>query len=566
LRRRVQGNSNRWAWTVLTGNEPNMAGGWLVGESGEARDERGMRTSRRTVLAGLAASAALGQSSALAALRASNSIPAGGQTLGRERAATEMSQALQNAQVVYPVNFGMTGRYDQDATGRMQAMFDQIPDGSVVDFAHGIDLGGDYRITDTIIIRRSISLRGRHSRIVGVMGSRAVDLIRYQPTAELRGVVVEGMRLAFNAGGRDALVFDGGPIGVIENVVSRCSIAGGPGGYAIRLAGLGNHFNMVRDCTLTGTDARTGAVIIASADGNKLYDNVISGVGTGVRIQLVNGAYKVAVIGGAITARDIGVHIAAGQQIDIERVQFEQGRGNVSGDRNQATHAAHVVIDGSGIFPAGEEVRDIRIIACNFGGGTNLDAAITLVAYARDVLIDENLFAASAAGGADIKILAPSVLWTIVGVNNRVGGARAKITRGRENSADPKGLLVTADLGTGTYGVDKSAGALALESGWTAGSAFAFWKTPDDILRFRSTIRAGLVTAGTVVGTLPPGFRPRVDQRVTVPTDDDRSDARLAITAAGAITVRRTVAGATLYLDQLAVPIQGRSNYLSGPY
>ena len=525
-------------------------------------------TSRRNLLAGLAVTAAAGAPSAARDL--ANQGGGAGGPLGTfrrpEPAAVGVPEGVQHAQVVYPANFGMTGRYEQDATALMQAMFDQIPDGAIVDFAHGVDLGGDYRITDTIVIRRGISLRGRNSRIVGVMRDATSDLIRYQPAAEMRGVLIEGMRLTFNRGGRDALAFAGGDVGVIENVVSRCSIAGGSGGYAIRMTGLGNHFNVVRDCTLIGTSSATGGVFIGTADGNKLHDNLIAGIGTGVRLQILNGAYKTAIIGGAITARDVGVHVAAGQQIDIERVQFEQGRGHPDTDRNQAVHKSHIVIGGSGTFPAGEEVRDVRIVACNLGGGQNQESAISLVRHARDVLIDENYFAAAGASGIDVRILDASVLWTIVGPHNRVGGLRGGIARGEANTVDPKDLLITQDAGTGTYGVYRGASALNMANGWRAQAGFAFWKHSDDILRFRSALTAGTVTPGTVIAVLPPGYRPRTELRLSVPTDDDGVDARLAVSVAGVISVRNVRAGAVLYMDQVAAPIKGRAAYLSGPY
>jgi hypothetical protein len=408
-------------------------------------------------------------------------------------------------------------------------------------------------------------LRGQNSRIVGDMADGGADLLRYEPAAELRGISVEGLRLAFAGKGRDALVFAGGAIGVIGNVVSRCVIAGGPNGYALRLAGAGNQFNVVRECTLTGSGRATGAVHIGSADGNKLLDNVIAGVGAGVRIELVNGAYKTAIVGGAIVSRDGGVHILAGQQVDIERVQFEQGGGNFGTDDNLGPSKSHVVVAGSGVFPRGEEVRDVRIVACNFGSGTHQAAAITLAGHARDVLIDENYFAALGTAGIDIVVADPSVLWTRIGPNNRVGGIREGIVRGAANGADPRDLLRVADRGTGSYGVRKDQAALGLASGWTAAPAFAFWKTEDDTLRFRSGLKAGAVTPGAPIGRLPDGFRPQSNQRALLPTDGDDT-AVIAIDTGGTITVRRVPAGATVLFDQLALPIAGRSSYLSGPY
>lgn len=473
--------------------------------------------------------------------------------------------ALPSGPSVKPSDFGLSGRYAQDATDAMQAMFDGAPSGAIIDFADGMDEGGDYRITRTVVIRKHLSLRGRNSRIVGDMRDNRTDLVRYEPTSELRGALVEGLRLGFNAGGRDALVFSGGEIGVIGNVVSRCAIMGGAGGYAVRLAGRGNHFNVVRDCTLTGTASAAGAVIVSSADGNKLLDNVIGGIGTGVRLELINGAYKTGIIGGAIVSRDGGVRIIAGQQIDIERVQFEQGTGNPGGDRNRADYKAHIVIAGVGRFPDGEEVRDIRIVACNFGSGSNQVCAITLVAHARDVFIDQNYFASIGTDGVDVAIDSREVFFTRLGPNNQVGGNREGIQRGTTNSADPKNLFKVRDRGTGTYGVYKSADTLQLSAGWRASPEFAFWKTEDDLLRFRSTLEVKGAQRKSQIGLLPVGFRPLTLQRVAVPTEG-KGTAILTVDPNGRLIVEDVADGTRLYLDQIALPVQGRDSFVSGPY
>ncbi len=466
---------------------------------------------------------------------------------------------------IVPSDFGLNGRYAQDATAGMQRMFDQAPAGAIIDFAHGMDDGGDYRITNTVVIRQQLNLRGRNSRIVGDMPNYQTDLVHFQPETELRGVLVEGLRLGFNAGGRDTIVFDGGEIGVIGNVVSRCSITGGPGGYAVRLAGIGNHFNVIRDCTLMGTGTSTGAVMIASADGNKLLDNVIGGVGSGVRLELVNGAYKTGIIGGAIVSRDGGVFIAAGQQVDIERVQFEQGLGHADGDGNRADYKSHIILLGSGEYPNGEEVRDVRIIACNFGSGSNQSSAITLAGYARDTLIDENYFASIGTDGIDIAIEGPDVLYTRIGPNNRVGGIRDGISRGKPNQADPKELFAVRDKGTGTYGALQPAEALGMRRGWIALDKFGFWKTEDDILRFRSALKSSNPQVGAVIGNLPAGFRPATTQRTIVPTATDEQ-AVLTFEPDGNFSIQRVTAGAIVYFDQVALPIAGGASYSSGPY
>ena len=100
--------------------------------------------------------------------------------------------------------------------------------------------------------------------------------------------------------------------------------------------------------------------------------------------------------------------------------------------------------------------------------------------------------------------------------------------------------------------------------GWQALAGFAFWKSAGDILHFRSALRAG-AGAGELVGTLPEGFRPRSAQRIIVPTDG-AAIATLGIDPAGRITVISAPEGATLFLDQVAVPVNGAASYVSGLY
>ena len=210
-------------------------------------------------------------------------------------------------------------------------------------------------------------------------------------------------------------------------------------------------------------------------------------------------------------------------------------------------------------------MRDIRIVACNFGSGLNQACAITLAAHARDVCIDQNYFASIGTDVVDVAIESGEVFYTRLGPNNNVGGNREGIQRGAANRADPKNLFHVRDRGTGSYGVYKSANAMQLSANWLASPEFAFWKTDEDLLRFRSTLEAKGAQSNSQIGTLPPGFRPFTLQRVSVPTIE-AGTAILTIDPNGLLIAEGLVENARLYLDQVALPIQGRDTYVSGPY
>lgn len=538
-----------------------------------------------------------------------------------------------NDELIYAKDYGCTGLYSQDATQNLRDACAYAPDGAIIDFSHGVDTGGDFKVTDTITITKHLSLRGRNSRIVGVMANTSTDLIHYRPTAELRNAFVEGMRLALNSNGRHALFWDGELAGILNCATRNCNILGGLGGYAIKI-NAGATFNYIEKCALSGLHASYGCIYLSCADGTHIQDCNLGHIGHGIRIVLLNGAYKTRITGGTIVTRDSGVIIEAGQQIDFTEVQFEQI------GTNTATYKAHLVIDGtpfSGSGGAGaEEVRDIVIRQCNFGGGPNLDTSIILVDNAIDVTIEDNVFNGVGNSGYDIQILASTCTGTVIG-RPRLGGNRGIGARGTANSTDPKELLYVSDAGTGTYGMMKGQANFtegALQNSWSdqtgsitasistnvmtvtavgsgavgigdfitgtgvtagtkvvhqlSGSAgstgtysvsiaqtvssttiiargMAFWKDIGDILRFRGSITAGTVTAGTTVGTLPAGFRPRRATRFSVPTNTDDDYAMFAISTAGVISVRSAPASSICYLDQVSIPIQGRPSYLSPP-
>lgn len=484
--------------------------------------------------------------------------------------------SARNDEIIYAKDYGLTGDYAQDATESLRDALHAVPNGGVIEFSHGFDVGAEFKVTDTLLIDRRISLRGKSSRLIGVMADDCRDLVRYAPTSEIRGVSVTGMRLGFNAGGRHALNFGDGHIGILGCTIADNDIVGGTGGYALYMDGVGgpgNHFNNILRNSIGGTSLRAGGIYLGCADGTSVKDNIIYGVGHGICCSLINGAYKTNISGNAITSRDIGILIVAGQQIDIEHNQFEQGRIPNMDALNQARRKAHIVVDGTTPMGIGqapiEEVRDIRIIANNFGSGSNQDSSIIIAGPSIDIIIDENVFANLGRSGFDIALLGQECRWTRVGPRNRAYGNRGVGPRRSPNTADPKTLIRMLDRGNGTYGFAARRRA-NLASGWT-GPELIYWKDEQDVLHFEGRLKAGNNLAQTSTGCrimqLADGFRPARPTLLTVPTDGSQMLSLLLVEPDGFVRCHQTVPpNSSLDFGSVSLAIKGRSAYLSGPF
>ncbi|RYG89619.1 MAG: hypothetical protein EON59_01120 [Alphaproteobacteria bacterium] len=488
-------------------------------------------------------------------------------------------------ETVHVADFGAKGDYSTDDTVAIQAAINACPAGGTVLFDGGFveGQGGDYKVTSTLNITRHVNLEGKNSRIVGVMRNTATDLIRVQPAAEIRNWTCRGLVLSFNSNGRDALSIGNGTVGFLHAIIESCNINSGAGGFGIRFSGVGTHLNTVRNCVISGTTfaenaitktPERGGIMLAGADGTQIYDNELMGKGCGIVVGLVNGSFKTEIVRNAIVSRDVGVYLNQAQQVDIVSNQFEQGLGNQESEGNpnynKATYKGHVVVFGSGVYSSGEEVRDCIISRNNFGNGSNGAFGVYLVAYSRDNVIDENYFASAPAGGADIYIGSPTVLYTRIGNRNRVGGVRAGIARGSANSIDPKTLLLANDFGTGTYGY-AARKTPVLASGYTGSAQFAVWKDEDDRLVLDGSIvvsSGATVTPGTTILTLPDGMRPADQQLISVPNTVSPNASMLIVNTNGTVTSGSNVnANSTLFVGAASsITIRGRVSYLSGPF
>lgn len=460
-----------------------------------------------------------------------------------------------------------------DCAAAIQRALDEAPLGCDLIFPPGLNPDYAYRIEAPLTLSRKLSLIGQGARLTGYFsGAYATsDLLTVNITdafdLDARNFRIAGFRdISLFSGGRHAiLVTDAGAnIATIGLEIANCTIGtqASSTGYALKLEGLGTHVNnVIRNCQIEN------GIYYAGADGVTIRDNNIYGLKPGITVAAVNGSYKTRILDNVIVARDGGVHITAGQQVDIERNQFEQ---YVGYGANTSTYAGHIVLDGSAYSGGGEEVRDIRIIGNNFGAGSNLNAAIILVDNTLDVIIDENVFANIGTSGFDVRILAATNSWTRIGTRNRLYGVRGGITRGGSNTVDPKTLLSVSDSGTGSYGF-AARKTPSLASNYTGSSDFSVWKDEADQLHFTGTIAIGAAAAvagGTVVFTLPDGMRPSSAQVVGVFNNVNNNPSLLVLNTDGTVTVAGNVnVSSTLFMGGgPLVTVRGRTSYLSGPY
>lgn len=486
--------------------------------------------------------------------------------------------SARNDEIIYAKDYISSPNAGQSAYDFTQNFIDLLaaaPQASIIDFSHGlIEGGGEFKVTAPITITKGQSLRGKpgSTRIRGEMSGANDDIIRFVPNTESRRAFIEGIDIShYGASGRHAVLVGAGATGILGWNARSCIFTAGPttSGRAIRFEGLGCHWNQVINC-----DIPEGGVEIAGADGTKVLECRISGIRCGVRVLTLPGAYKTGIIGGTISSRDGGVYLGEVQQVDIERVQFEQG---IEAGRASQVNAFKLP---DGITPAeghiigyggAELCRDIRIIGNNFGSGSNQAESIILSGYNRDWIIDGNVFANVGTSTFDAVLLANNNFYIRIGDRNRVYGERGVSPRGAANTLDPRKLLNIFDGALGTYGFSarKTGAALTFANSWAAGADFAIWKDEADMLQTSGTIVHGVNGAGTLVCTLPPTMRPAVDSVWCGSNALSGGGVPFTRLSANAATGEVRVIGAEIATTEtvmLPMKIKGQLDYLSGPF
>lgn len=472
--------------------------------------------------------------------------------------------------------FGAHGNNQGDDTAGIQAAINECQVGSMLHFVPKLDVDGYYRVTSTINVTRRVSFDGCSAKILGFFTTET-DLLSFRVAnagdADARTVIIRGFKdINFITGGRHTIyVTDGGGnVANIEWTITQNSMSG-RAGYAIYLNGVGTHF-----CNIVENSIANG-IYLACADNNRIMGNIIFGERTAITLDLVPGAFNTIIEGNGLVSRDGALRIIAGSQVRFHKNQIEQFLGYGA---NQSSHKASItVITGTA---QDKMCRHLAITENNFGGGLNVERSIALVSGAQDTTIDGNVF--NTAVDADIHIFDSTVKWTRIGPNNGLRGNRGGVVidangnasdnagQGNgpggafinDNTLDPADLLRVTDNGLGTFGVWKG---VTLGNGWTTttdAAQFGFKKLAENVLVFRGRATAGTIAAGTLIGTLPEGFRPRIDTHLPAYDSVAAAPAYLSFNTGGEVRVASVAAAAVLNLDCVQLPIRGRANYTPG--
>jgi hypothetical protein len=203
-----------------------------------------------------------------------------------------------------------------------------------------------------------------------------------------------------------------------------------------------------------------------------------------------SGVRNNSVLNCTIVNRDGQVYIANGDNIRIENNQFELAEG-FTPPENQSPVSSMVVLAG-----IDRPIQNTVIRANNFGGGTSVDHLI-YIGEAQRTVITQNQFIA--ANISEIELTAQSK-YNIVAFDNTTLGS----------ISDPRpGTLfkfLAPDAGVGNMGVLQTGStSLSPQNSWTAPN---FYKNANGVVTFIGTFDAGVTTSGTVIGTIPLGFRP----------------------------------------------------------
>lgn len=397
----------------------------------------------------------------------------------------------------------------------------------VADIAPGV-----YNVGGTgLVLTKNTSLVGadpRKSRILAGAGMGAttdvltVAITSNEGNTDVRNWRLENLTIQAAASGRHAVYIapPGPAFALLTSRIALCNLMGSDtnGGYAIHADGNLAHSEISR-CTIQSP------LYMACGDANSIFGNTFFGLRTAIIFDLIYGVHNNTVRGNTIVTRDGAMRIINGDAIRFINNQVEQF---LSYGENLSTPSASVHAQG-----AARPVYNLVIEDNNFGGGTNVDYSVYLDNAERAV-VGKNQFVAS---DADDIYFTANAKYNILKRDNRVRGT---ISDPRTNTRFKEKVT---DLGVGNMGVLHPAAELVHQNGWVGGD---FWKDENGTVYFETQLSGGsTLLDGTVVGTLPVGFRPHTNTRIVCPTSTGVG--RLFITSTGQISAAGALPSNVIY-------------------
>lgn len=268
------------------------------------------------------------------------------------------------------------------------------------------------------------------------------------------------------------------------------------------------------------------------ADNTIVRENTIFGTRTGVVLDMIQGSFTHLIQGNVIVCRDGAIHVRNGAQVKIRDNQFEQFQRY---GRNTHWSQSTLVLEGSRFA-----TESCDITGNNFGGGDNVLTNI-YIANANKTLVDANDFHWSVNN---------DILMTARSRNTQIG--RGNRYRGAKRSGIGFFGLKYSDTGVGNTGMLRPLIDLLNESGWSSPEGYIV--VIDGVAHLDGSITGGQVAPGSVIGTLPPGYRPRIATRMVVHTP--RGPGAIEILANGSVRVVQ-VSIADIALGNLSFAVSG---------
>lgn len=229
-----------------------------------------------------------------------------------------------------------------------------------------------------------------------------------------------------------------------------------------------------------------GITLEGSGDSNTISHCILSGGGIGVDASLVSGASLLSIENNNITTSGGAIRINAGSRFRILGNNIEHYSLGAS------DQAVVNIAGGSGTMNSGE----IRANLISAFGGTDATRLLRL-SNCQGTLVEGNVFLRGAGGVAHAIVIDNNCVSVRIGANVF-----------STNWANP-----ILDNGIGTMGLLKNA---VLQNGWVpfTGSVSVpaetarFIKSTDGLVTISGSIKDGTTTNGTLLFTLPAGFRP----------------------------------------------------------
>lgn len=381
---------------------------------------------------------------------------------------------------------------------------------------------GNYKVTGTgeacLYLNKKINLVGadaNFSRIRADNASATTSVLKVAITdnygfLDVRNWKIEGLGLAVNGGGLHSLLIKDG-MQLLTCEIKHCNLQASTanGGFSIYVENNLAHSKITLNTISHG-------VFMKCYDANLIEKNLFLGTRVAVTYDLITGVYNNTVRDNTLVNRDGAVRIINGSLVRIVNNQIElmQGQGT-----NQSATRSMVWVEGKD-----RSCDNIIIEENNFGGGTSLDHLI-YIDNAHKAVLSKNHFVST--NIAEV-VFTDKSRYCILKQDNRV---RSETSNPRTRTAFKAEVI---DNGVGTVGVLKQ---VAHQNNWNSGD---FYKDENGMVHFYRTFSGGSVlTANSVIGTLPVGFRPI--HEMYLPSASSGGSCLIEINASGVIKATTTI-------------------------